>query len=434
MKRVSEVLKTLLDNPIIKYIVNRAMTIDYEKEIEEIIPKNIFDKNPMMICDADGNYVGTTLDMQSMMYHLMKEGIVINISHYDAMRGTVLKEGQNLVSKENRHGKVTGLSCSKEVWTFGYRIKDANVTTRTESSDFRVFNVVDMNGEWYEGWDVIEFVPDKEENEFLSKLAEGNKIVFKDFINKQRRFNIFSFQYFKMKILMNRLNDEIQHLGGLIKLMNEKGIVLPPKDKKVWPEQTRLGNEKKVVVKSVTFEVDVPPLIGEYDTIKFNLDNLKKITERKRYLTYTIKSQIQFYLRGEEFAHFKFANPDKPFPHWMQGLEWKDYQSPKKFTVNANFIKKFNGKDRSILNLMKERTYKENEKNQFFEEFAALNELFFGVSEVSETVTDKIKFTKGRVTYKRLLIFQPGTGMYGVSLLRKDFEKTETVNINYGES
>ena len=431
MKRVSEVLKTLLANPIIKYIINRATIIDYEKEIEEIIPKNIFDKNPMTICDENGDYVGTTLDMQSMMYHLMKEGIVINISHYDAMRGTVLKEGQNLVSKENRHGKVTGLSCSKEVWTFGYRIKDANVTTRTESSDFRVFNVVDMNGEWYEGWDVIEFVPDKKENEFLSKLAEGNKIVFKDFINKQRRFNIFSFQYFKMKILMNRLNDEIQYLGGLIKMMNEEDIVLPPEEKKVWPEQTRLGNEKKVVVKSVSFEVDTPPLTGEYDTIEFNLDNLKKIIDRKRYLTYTIKSQIQFYLRGEEFAHFKFANPDKPFPHWMQGLDWTDYKTPKKLTVNTNLINKFSGDEKLILGLMKERVYKENEKNLFFEEYEALNKIFFGISDVPDSVTNKVKFTKGRVAFKRLLIFQPGIGEYGVSLLRKDFEKTETVNENY---
>lgn len=432
MKIVSEKLKKLLNSKEVQDITNRSVSTDYEAYLKKIIP-NLLDRKPTIICDEDGNYIGTTLDFQSMMYHLNKEGVVINLPKYNAMRGTVLKEGQNLVSKENRHGKVVGLSCSKNLWTFGFRIIDANVAMRTESGDFRVFNVVNINGEWYQGWERIEFMPDAEENKFLEKLSSDNKVTFQDFISKQRRFNLYSFQYFMMKILMIRLEDEIQYLGGLIKLMYSKGITLPEEDKKVWPEQTRLGNEKKITVKSVTFEVDIPPLTGEYPMIELNLDTLKETIKRKKYLTYGVKSRVQFYLRGEEYANFKFASEEKPFPHWMQGLTWEDYKSPPKLTVNPNFIKKFSGNDKIILNLMKERVYKENEKNQFFSEFEALNKLIFGVSEVPEIIREKAKFTKGRVVYKRLLIFQPDIGMYGVSLLKKEFEKVEVVNENFEE-
>ncbi len=430
MKKVPEKLKNILKEPFVKTLINRSQDVDYETLVKSLIP-DIFSKNPTTVCDAEGNYTGTTLDLQSAMYNFMSRNAVINISKYHAMRGTVLKDGQHLVSKENRHGKVVGLSCAKDLWSFGMRIVDVNIMKFDDTGDFRVFNVVGVDGEWYEGWERIEFMPTAKENEFFIKLASNGKITFNNFIAPQRRFNIFSSNYFVIKIALARLEDEIQYLGGLIKLMNDKGIVLPPEEKKEWPETTKLGNEKKIKIKSVTYEVDIPPLVGEYAMMPLNQDTLVEVVKRKKWLTYKIKSQLQFYIRGEEYANFRYANPDKPFPHWMKGVEWKEYKSPKKFTVNANFLKKFDGNERSILNLMKERSYKENEKNQFYAEYEFLNKLLFGISEIPDSVRDKVKFSKGRTKYERLLIFQPDVGMYGISLLKKEFEKTETVNENY---
>lgn len=432
MKQVPDKLKKMLMNVQIKALLNRMSPIDFYKLIQEITP-DPFSRNPTTICDENGDYVGTTLDLQSAMYILLQEKANINIPYYESMRGTVLKAGEEVVSKENRHGKVTGLSCSKDLWSFGLRITDVNVMKALESGEPRVFNVMNVDGEWHDGWRKIEFIPTEKADDFFMKLASDNKITFNKFVNEQRRFNIYSFQYFMIKIAIARLNDEAAYLGGLIKAMNDKGINLPLEDKKVWPEQTKLGNEKKIIVKSVTYEVDVPPFTGEYPMVEFNLENLKEAIKRRKDLIYKIRPQLQFYIRGEEFANFKYASPEKPFPHWMKGVEWDDYKSPKKFTVNPNFIKKFSGDERTILSLMRDRVYKENEINQFHEEYEALNEAFFNVSKIPDSVKDKIKCTKGRVAFKRLLIFQPDVGMYGVSLLKKGFEKTETVNENYDQ-
>ena len=432
IKQVPDKLKKMLENTQIKALLNRMNKINFYDLIKKVTPDPL-SRNPTTVCDENGDYAGTTLDLQSAIYLLLQEGSNINIPYYESMRGTVLKAGEDVVSKDNRHGKVIGISCSKDLWSFGLKIIDVNVMKATTSGEPRIFNVINIDGEWYEGWKKIEFIPTEKADDFFTKLATDNKITFNKFVNEQRRFNIYSLQYFMMKIAIARLNDEATYLSGLIKLMNEKGIVLPPEDQKVWPESTRLGNEKKVTIQSVTYEVDVPPITGEYPMVEFNLDNLKWAIKRRKELIYTIRPQLQFYIRGEEFANFKNANPDKPFPHWMKGLSWTDYKSPKKFTINPGFIKKFSGNEKSILSLMRDRVYKENEKNQFYEEFETLNNLFFNTSEIPEEVTDKMKFTKGRVALKRLVIFQPGLGKYGVSLLRKEFEKTETVNENYDQ-
>jgi uncharacterized protein (DUF2267 family) len=432
MKQVPDKLKKMLENIQIKALLNRESEIDYYKLIKGITP-DPFTRNPTVVCDENGDYVGTTLDLQSAIYVLLREGANINVPYYEAMRGTVLKEGESVVSKDNRHGKVVGLSCSKDLWSFGLRIIDYNVMKATTSGEPRVFNVMNIEGEWHDGWRKIEFIPTEKADDFFMKLASDNKITFNKFVNEQRRFNIYSFNYFMIKIAIARLNDEATYLSGLIKLMNDEGIVLPPKDQKEWPQQTKLGNEKSITVQSVTYEVDVPPITSNYPMVEFNLDNLKWAIKRRKELIYKIKPQLQFYIRGEEFANFKNTNPDKPFPHWMKGVTWNDYKSPKKFTVNPNFIKKFSGDTRSILALMRDRVYKENEKNQFFAEFETLNKLFFDTSEIPEEVRKKAKFTKGRVALKRLVIFQPGLGEYSVSLLKKEFEKTEMVNENYNQ-
>lgn len=431
MREVPKKLKEFLLRVQIKTLLNRGEDVDYYKLIQLITPDPL-KKNPTVVCDENGDYIGTTLDLQSAFYILVQQKANVNIPLYECMRGTTLRDGENVVSKDNRHGVVTGLSSSKDLWSFGLKIVDVNVMKALSSGEPRIFNVVNIEGNWHEGWRSIEFIPVPEVENYFLKLANENKITFDKFVAEQRRYNIYSYQYFMIKIAIDRLNDEVQYLKGLIKLMNDKGITLPPEEKKEWPGQTKLGNEKKITVQSVTYEVDVPPITGEYPMVKLNQDTLVWATDRVRKLTYNIRPKLQFYTRGEEFANFQYASSDKPFPHWMKGVKWEEgYKSPKKFTVNPNFIKKFDGNEKLILNLMKDRTYRENEKNQFSKEYANLNKLFFNNDTVPESVLDKVKYIKGRVPYKRLTIFQPDVGMYCVALLKKEFEKTETVHEDY---
>ena len=60
----------------------------------------------------DENLVGTDLDLACFLFELAERNAVINIPQYKSMRAAKIKEGEALISKENRpgHGKRGGES------------------------------------------------------------------------------------------------------------------------------------------------------------------------------------------------------------------------------------------------------------------------------------------------------------------------------------
>jgi len=438
-KKIAMTLKKIFENPIAKTIMDRTQKVDWQY-LMDLWKPGLFNRKPAPAYNNEGELKGTDLDLHTFLSALVDRGAVINIPKYQSMRESVLKEGQMIVSKDNRHGKCTGLSSHKDVFSFGIRIKDANVMMTDEVGDSRVFNLMNITGEWHEGWHKLQFMPDAKENDFIKEyeLNSDDKLVFTHFISPWRRHSIYSAPHFLTKMAINRIDDEAKYLSGLIQVMLKAGIKYPGEETegapKVWPKQTSVGDDKKVTVKSITYEVETPPISGIYPKIEMTQENLIAITSTKKWLVYTVKPILQYAIRGNEFANYKYINGNE-FPHWIKGVAWKDeYKKPPIFTVNTNFIKKFKDDTiNSVLLLMKDRSYRENELPLFYQEYSDLNNLFFNNSEVPEEIKEKVKATKGRVTFERLIMFQPDVGMYGVSLLRKTIDKTETVNKNYEE-
>lgn len=434
-KAIAKTLTGILNNPLAKIIMNRATPVDWEVLIA-LWQADLFNRKPAPAYSIDGKYMGTDLDMHTFISALVQRGAMINIPTYQSMRESTVKEGQMIVSKDNRHGRCIGLSSNKDVFSFGVRIKDLNVMMSEDAGDFRVFNLLNILGEWHKGWQTIQFMPNQKENDFIEKwnLAGDDRITFEHFISKWRKYSIYSAAYFLTKMAIARLDDEAQYLAGMIKMMLKAGITYPPEEVKEWPKQEKIGDVKKVKVKSVTFKADIPPFYGEYPKIEMSQENLIKITALRKKLVYTIKPTLQYSIRGNEYANFKYVNDDNEFPHWIKNAEWqKDYKTHPTFTVNANFIKKFKNNDEiiNILSLMRERSYKENELPQFYEEYVNLNMIYYNSNECPEQIKEKVKVTKGRAVYDRFIMFQGNVGAYGIGLLRKTFEKTETVNAEY---
>lgn len=434
-KKIAKTLQEILNDSRAKIIMNRGKEVDWNYFIKLWEP-DLFSRKPGMAYNIDGEYMGTDLDMHTFISALVARKAMINIPEYQSMRETVKKEGQMIVSKDNRHGKCLGLSSNKDVFSFGIRIKDFNVMTSNTAGDFRVFNLLNILGEWHEGWKTIQFMPDKKENDFIEQwtLANKDNITFDYFISKWRKHSIYSAAYFLTKMALLRLNDEAKYLAGMIKVMQKAGIMYPETEIKEWPKQTKVGDAKKVKVKSITYKTDIPPLMGVYPEIDMIQENLIKITAIRKKLVYTIKPILQYAIRGNEYANYKYINEGKEFPYWIQNARWEqDYKAPPTFTVNVNFIKKFKDHPKAflILTLMNDRSYKENELPQFYEEYEGFNLRLNDISEVHPEVKEKVKTTKGKIIYERLIMFQGDVGTYGVSLLKKVIEKTEIVNKEY---
>lgn len=203
MKEVAKSLIHVFNDIQMAKLLERGIDItNTVKEIADWWGYDLFLRKPGPVYSELGLYKGTDLDLCTFLYELSERGAVINLPTYKSSGKTAIKEGQVLTSKENRHGKIVGLSANKDFFKFSIRIIDANVMTTNSVGDFRNFLLTDFDGSWYPGWKRIDFVATAKENEFIMKhgLLTGNTIYFNTFVNPNRWRTLYSSHFVSSKI------------------------------------------------------------------------------------------------------------------------------------------------------------------------------------------------------------------------------------------
>ncbi len=373
-KEVAKTLKNVLNNELTEDIINR------ESDIFPIVDKvidywkfDLYSRKPGPVYDKKG----TDLDMAAFLFSLVDRNAVICLPEYKNMRRTRVKENQVLTSKENRHGKIIGVYSNKNTFSFGVRIIDMNVIGKYNSGtdyvgDYRNFNLTNYDGEWYDGWRFLNFIPSEQENNFLSEFKQwyplyNNKIVFKNFIHPNRWTSIYGQYYFITKMLIERLSEESRNYNQQIDRMLKNGIKLPLSDKEDKSlKQEKIGEERKEKVLAFNCEIDIPDNESEFPIYNDNQENLIDLIRKRKRLIYKTIPKLRFMTRASELAFFKYGiNSDKKelFPHWLKNVKW-------------------------------ERNYKTSSR--------------------SKTLWD------------RLVLFQPKVGEKGVSIRKRTYYKTET--------
>ena len=332
-KKVANTLTKILDNKIMKVILDRSQNI--ETVIEEVDSWWRFDLHsrkpgPAYIGDE---YVGTDLDLACFLYELASRNAVINIPKYKSMRAGSTKEGQVVLSDKNRHGNITGLVANKDVFSFSLRIRDMNVLTTNKVGEARNFSITDLDGDWYSGWGNLEFLPTAKENKFIfeNKLNTDNNIQFKNFIHPNRWSSIFGQYYFITKCLVDRLREESSYYNKEIKSMIEEGINYPPKDAPVeWPETEKIPG-KKIKVKSFEVELDIPDNDSTFPKYKHNQKSLVELSNKRRDYLFHVIPKLNFAIRTVEYAYYKYGKDRLPV--WLENVKWeKDYVTKGKRT------------------------------------------------------------------------------------------------------
>lgn len=372
-KKVSKTLLNVMDHEVMMGIMDRQF--HPEVMVDDVKSWWGFDMyarkpGPALI---DGVFEGTDLDLACFMSALAERKAVVNIPVYKSMRPRSIKEGQRAVSKDNRHGPIIGLTSNKDLFSFGVRIKDANIITSESVGDFRTFSITDPSGEMYDGWQVIEFDPSAKENKFLTEnsIWTGNRVIFKNFVHPNRWISFYGVHYFLTKCLIERLKDQAKDYGVQIKRMLEEGIKYPTSgegSQEEWPHQSR-EEGKSVKFKSLEVEVDIPEYANEYPVFPSNQKNLVELTKTRRYWNYNIIPSLSFAVRCTELAHFKYGmttNNGEKLPGWLN-VKW-------------------------------ERGYKQKGK---------------------------------RIEWDRLSFFQPGVGQTSVAIRKRIREKSEIMSKEY---
>jgi len=331
-KNVAKTLTNILEDSRIKRIQDRTKSVDdLAKKMISAWSMDLYTRKPGPAYDEDGIFVGTDLDLACFMLALAERNAVIVLPKYKARRQVQKTEGEIIVSKDNRHGKIIGLSANKETFSFSVRLEDMNVITGngTKVGAPRNFMLVDLDGSWYEGWESIRFVPSMVENDFLNDhdLWSESKVVFKNFVHPNRWISFYGRPYFITKALVQRLGQESTHLNSEIKRLLKRGINYPEKGKKKeWPKKTSVGETEKKKVTSFEAEIDLPEPSGDFEELPLTSEALVRSSDRRTELVYHLIPKLRFMVRATELAFFKYGKKDsgqEKMPSWIQNARWE---------------------------------------------------------------------------------------------------------------
>lgn len=286
----------------------------------------------------------TDLDLACFMSALAERGAVINIPKYKGRRAATRTEGERILSKDNRHGKVTGLSANKEVFSFSVRIQDANVMQAAtedrpdQSGAPRNFMLVDVDGQWWDGWSKIEFMPTAKENAFLTdkKLWNGHTVVFREFVHPNRWISFYGRYYLLSKIAIERAELEVTHLGREIKRLESIGVTFPSSGgdgPREWPKSETVGEEEKIQVEAFEAEVGGYSFEGDFGQLAPNPEALRAGYQRRKSLLYTRIPLLRFATRATEMAFHKFGEGGQRKPVWALSDWERGVVLPKKRKV-----------------------------------------------------------------------------------------------------
>ena len=325
-KYVASSLTTLLENPLVLSILERTSNLlPVIREVDSWWNYDLFARKPSAAYDDYGIFQGTNLDLACFMYALAGRGAVINIPTYKAHTKTKIRKDQMLKSKDNRHGELLSVGANKNFFSFNINIMDQNVIGEDKVGDYRTFSLTGKDGEWYPGWQTINFEPSLKENRFITenKLWSGNKIVFSDFIHPNRWTSFFGHHYVISKLLITRLEDQAKFLNGEVKRMKAAGINFPAGDgPKTYA--TSYGKSKQEKFTAFECKIHMPSahITGEYEQIDLThltqADLVAAYRDRKEMVK--VISALRFMTRASEYAHFK--NPDR-MPAWLKNMGWE---------------------------------------------------------------------------------------------------------------
>jgi hypothetical protein len=346
---------------------------------------DLFARRPRRALLENGVLKPTDLDLACFLSTLIDRGAIIELPTYELRRPATKREGERVVSKDHRHGKVLDLVSNKEVFSFSVKISDLNVVfnsttcprceglgavstvqvekgvtvcpmcdgTKVVSAPSgegesagapRNFMLVDLNGEWHEGWRSIVFTPKRKENDFIKDhelLTGGNSIFFENFVHPNRWVSFYGKWYLLTKLLVERFRSEASFCGSEIKRLQASGQSFPasgPGAEREWGSSSVVGPSASEMVPAFEAEIDadVPRTFPAYPTTQ---EGLVAAKARMNLLRYKVTPALSFHVRATELAFCNKANsfawlPDsteaheaEPFPSWITGAAWEhDYK------------------------------------------------------------------------------------------------------------
>jgi len=247
--------------------------------------------------DDDGVF-RTDLDLACYMAAIAEHRGTIVLPEYRTRRAATKTAGEVIISKDNRHGRVIGLTSNADVFSFNVLIEDANVMTADSVGKPRNFMLQDLDGTWHDGWKVIRVMPSTPEEKRLFEGTNG-QVSFKYFVHPNRWTSFYGRAYLLAKVAEKRLEDQDRFLKSEAARIRDSLSIAPT----AWAKTTKVGDETSIKVEAFNAEVDGAEFTGNYSEYSTDTAGLAAIANLRHRVGELLR-QLRFHIRATEFAFY----------------------------------------------------------------------------------------------------------------------------------
>lgn len=320
-----------------------AQVLDRTQSVDALVERmrshwstNLFSRRPASNAPDEAGLPAEDFDLACLLLALSERGAVVSLPVYASRRPSTTREGETVISPENRHGKILALVSNQKVFSFSVQLEDANVIVGNVDGESvgaaRNFMVVDVNGDFHSGFGGILFNPTKEEIRLLQGMGiwDGSGATFRHFAHPNRWTSLYGRPYRLTKLLIARLAEEATFGRTEVKRLASHG---EPRTSSGDFSSPSLGEHR--VVQAIGFDAVVDPPTashGVFVSYPDSQDGWKAAKERVRIIGLWLPA-LRFAARITEYAFHRFAAFDPEHilcPWWIRSMSWQSGFVPKR--------------------------------------------------------------------------------------------------------
>jgi hypothetical protein len=152
-------------------------------------------------------------------------------------------------------------------------------------------------------------------------LVDGN-VDYEDYIHRNRRQSVMGAPYLLLKLLWQRIEDEILFFEREIKRLQHAGVECPKDLESPLRFKIAEGDSASVEVPTFTMHLAGVPLAGEYTHVSTDALGYRLAHRSLTFLSQKLRPTVQFMVRADEVAFYRFGLEQHFVSNWIKGTFW----------------------------------------------------------------------------------------------------------------
>ncbi len=327
-KTVRDVLE--LRHPLAVMIMDRTrpLNVEFCEQVMSLTQFSYKGRNPKSAFTKAGLRRKTDLDLLSLLVDLYKRSARVELTAYNNQLPWEAYAGEQHVGGTNRFGRITGLISHRSHLSFSVRMRDESVLQSKEGDCFlgadRTYMIADYTGAWHNGWHGFTWDMTAKEKAYLERrkiLVDGD-VDYEDYLHQNRRQSVMGAPYLLLKLLWQRIEDEILFFKREIKRLERLGIKCPKDLEPVARLKIAQGEADSIDVPIFTMCLSGLNFRGEYTPVSLDTLGYRLAHRSLYYLSQKLRPTVQFMVRADEVAFYRFGLAQDFVAHWIKGSAW----------------------------------------------------------------------------------------------------------------